>query len=583
MGCIMNIIEKEILLSIQAQSFTTQRALSEYTGVSLGSVNQAVRSLTRKGLLQNMQLTAQAKDLLLHNKPKNAIILAAGYGLRMVPINAATPKALLEVKGQTLIERLILQLKEVGVEKIYIVVGHLKEHLEFLIDDYNVEFIVNKEYATTNSLHSLALAKYLLGDSYIVPCDVWCAKNPFAGTELYSWFLLKNTCIKHSHYFVNRKMEVTKQIENYGNAPLGICYLGKECASQVQQNIETLLAIPQSEEMQWEEALFIKNKMLVAAKLISKEYATEINTYEQLRELDADSNQLKSDAMDIICKTFSCTVSDIMHINVLKKGMTNRSFLFTVFGKKYIMRIPGEGTNHLINRKQEEAVYKIIADKNICDTLCYINADNGYKITAFLENARVCDPYCEEDIIACMQRLKAFHQMGLKVEHRFDMFAQLQHYEDLFAAKSIYRDYAKTKANILSLQDFIQNHKEEDTLCHIDSIADNFMFHQNQIYLIDWEYAGMQDPHVDIAMFCIYSMLNKQQIDHVIDIYFEQTCEPLLRKKIYAYIAVCSLLWSNWCEYKRTLGKEFGEYSLKQYRYAKEFYQHFQNIGESHE
>ena len=43
-----------------------------------------------------------------------------------------------------------------------------------------------------------------------------------------------------------------------------------------------------------------------------------------------------------------------------------------------------------------------------------------------------------------------------------------------------------------------------------------------------------------------------------------------MRTKIYAYIAVCGLLWSNWCEYKSRLGVEFGEYSLKQYRYAKD-------------
>lgn len=44
------------------------------------------------------------------------------------------------------------------------------------------------------------------------------------------------------------------------------------------------------------------------------------------------------------------------------------------------------------------------------------------------------------------------------------------------------------------------------------------------------------------------------------------------RIKIYCYIAACGLLWSNWCEYKRNLGVEFGEYSLRQYRYAKDYY-----------
>ena len=82
----------------------------------------------------------------------------------------------------------------------------------------------------------------------------------------------------------------------------------------------------------------------------------------------------------------------------------------------------------------------------------------------------------------------------------------------------------------------------------------------------------MADPHIDIAMFCIYSLYNKQQIDSIIDLYFPEACSKEIRIKIYCYIAVCGLLWSNWCEYKRILGAEFGEYAQRQYRYAKEYY-----------
>jgi len=81
----------------------------------------------------------------------------------------------------------------------------------------------------------------------------------------------------------------------------------------------------------------------------------------------------------------------------------------------------------------------------------------------------------------------------------------------------------------------------------------------------------MQDPHVDIAMFSIYSLYSKEQVDQLIDLYFKGEVSPIIRTKIYAYIASAGLLWSNWCEYKRSLGIDFGEYSLCQYRYAKEY------------
>jgi len=82
----------------------------------------------------------------------------------------------------------------------------------------------------------------------------------------------------------------------------------------------------------------------------------------------------------------------------------------------------------------------------------------------------------------------------------------------------------------------------------------------------------MQDPHVDLAMFCIYAMYDREHVEKLIDAYFEGECSKENRIKIYCYIAACGLLWSNWCEYKLHLGVEFGEYSLRQYRFGKEYY-----------
>ena len=210
--------------------------------------------------------------------------------------------------------------------------------------------------------------------------------------------------------------------------------------------------------------------------------------------------------------------------------------------------------------------------------IVYINAANGYKITKFLENARVCDPFDPEDVATCMRNLRAFHEQKLTVAHTFDLFGQIQFYESLWqGARSVYKDYNKTKEQVWSLKAYIECHAEQHVLAHIDAIPDNFLFikddnENDTICLIDWEYAGMQDPHVDIAMFCIYSLYDKAHVDQLIHAYFPEGCSRETRVKIYCYIAACGLLWSNWCEYKRMFGVDFGEYSLRQYRYAKDYY-----------
>ena len=281
--------------------------------------------------------------------------------------------------------------------------------------------------------------------------------------------------------------------------------------------------------------------------------------------------------LDVLAGIFSCSREEIHDITPLSKGMTNHSFLFTCRGSRYILRIPGEGTEKLINRRQEAAVYQAIAGRGLCDDPIYIDPVSGLKVTRFLPDVRTCDPYNRWDVADCMKKLRAFHQMDLKVEHSFDLFERLEYYESLWEGQaSIWTDYAQTKADILKLRPFIEAHRGHLCLCHVDPVADNFLFYRqdgaDQLQLADWEYAGMQDPHMDLAMFCIYSLYDRANVDHLIDVYFEGHCPRDIRTKIYCYIAVCGLLWSNWSEYKYHLNVDYSEYARRQYLYAKEYY-----------
>ncbi len=584
----MNNSKQDILNNLIKEPFINQRILAAQTGHSLGIVNRSIKELISEGYLdEEIRPTEKALREAKEKAPKNAIILAAGFGMRMVPINTETPKGLLEIKGERLIERTIRQLHEVGITEIYVIVGFMKEQYEYLIDEYGVDLIVAPDYAAKNNLHSLKTATDHLSNSYIIPCDIWCEKNPYSRNELYSWYMVSDLVDDDSTVRVNRKQELVVQKEQAGgNAMIGICYLLEAEAETVRERLEELGRDSRYDGAFWEETLYQKDRMIVTARVVHAADAVEINTYEQLREIDSDSSQLQTDAIQVICEALGAQQDEVTNITVLKKGMTNRSFLFSCKNKKYIMRIPGEGTDQLINRRQEAAVYQNIAGRKICDEIAYINPENGYKITEYLEGARVCDAENEEDLQKCMKKLREFHGQKLKVDHSFELFGQMEYYESLWeGTPSAYKDYEKTKAHVLQLKDYIEANAGERVLTHIDAVPDNFLFVEEngkeEIRLIDWEYAGMQDPHVDIAMFCIYSLYKKEQVDHLIDLYFEGNCDDRTRIKIYCYIAVCGLLWSNWCEYKRNLGVEFGEYSLRQYRYAKDYYKIVQQeLGE---
>lgn len=108
-------------------------------------------------ILDDNTITTKGKEYLENHKVDNAIILAAGMSTRFVPINFEMPKALIEVKGEVLIERQIRQLKETGINEIYIVVGYMHEKFEYLVDKYGVKLIYTDDYKIKNNHASVLL------------------------------------------------------------------------------------------------------------------------------------------------------------------------------------------------------------------------------------------------------------------------------------------------------------------------------------------------------------------------------------------------------------------------------------------
>lgn len=575
----MNAVTLDILRYLFENKYSNQREIAAFTGLSLGKVNSILKLLEKSGYITgSYEPTDLTKELIKESKPTRAIILAAGFGTRMIPINFETPKALLEVHGEPLIERLIKQLHEVGVDKITIVIGFQKEKFEYLIDQYGVDLSVNADYVVKNNLSSLAKVIDSVSNTYIVPADLWCEQNPFSPIELYSWYMVSDRLDKNSDVSATKRHELVKVArKNDGNRMLGIAYITGSEAVTVRDRVLELAENTDYDSAFWEEALYKDGKMILAANLVRDDSVIEINTYEQLRELDSDSTNLRSKSLHLIAEIFGTSENKITGIKMLKKGMTNKSFRFVVNHDEYIMRIPGEGTDKLINRRQEAKVLNAIQGSGFCDDPIYLDPDSGYKVSRFIPDVRCCDPCKESDIRKCMTLLKKFHYRRFTVDHTFDIYGQIEFYESLWVKDhSAFSDYQMTKNNVWKLKDFIDSQPKDFCLTHIDAVPDNFLFSgrgdEETLQLTDWEYSGMQDPHVDIAMFCIYSLYSKEQADHLIDIYFDSRCEPAVRAKIYCYIAACGLLWSNWCEFKQEMGVKFGEYSLRQYRYAKDFY-----------
>ncbi len=112
-------------------------------------------------------------------KVDNAIIMAAGYSARCMPLSEVMPKGLFKVKGERLIDREIEQLKKVGIDQIIVVTGYKHEMFDYLKEKYGVILVHNEFYNKYNNIGSLYVAKDYMANSYILCCDNYYADNVF--------------------------------------------------------------------------------------------------------------------------------------------------------------------------------------------------------------------------------------------------------------------------------------------------------------------------------------------------------------------------------------------------------------------
>ena len=105
-------------------------------------------------------------------KITTALLLAAGTGSRLQPLTKAAPKCLTEVNGISILERLVSNLRKQGFKRLVVVIGHLgdqiQEYLRQHAGDLQIDYVFNPDYATTNNLYSLWLARAQIKESFVL-------------------------------------------------------------------------------------------------------------------------------------------------------------------------------------------------------------------------------------------------------------------------------------------------------------------------------------------------------------------------------------------------------------------------------
>ncbi len=283
--------------------------------------------------------------------------------------------------------------------------------------------------------------------------------------------------------------------------------------------------------------------------------------------------KLNDEILQYISDIFQCEKDDIKDIKSISAGMTNHSFCFFIKEQKYICRIPGEGSEQLVNREHEKEAYQVVKDLDYTENIIAFRED-GLKISEFIPGTRNADALNEEDVKKCMSLIRVLHKQKYQVSSTFDLWEKILYYEKLCKKSGVTfsNGYDDLKKEMKSLYDKVDDMHPEYVFCHIDCVPDNFLINeQGTLTLIDWEYAGMNDPLLDVAMYAIYSYYTKEQMDKLLCVYLGRDASEEEQKRYYAYVAMSGFLWKLWTDYKHVSGADFGDYGDKMEAYAEEY------------
>ncbi len=230
-------------------------------------------------------------------------------------------------------------------------------------------------------------------------------------------------------------------------------------------------------------------------------------------------------------------------------GLTNDNYLIDIDKVNYIVRIPKSDTKDLFNRSNEQLVLNLLKDKDFVINPIYYK--DGIQVVAYDENLENFDEYNEVDKIKKVANLmNKLHSLEIKVKHHFNPLEMIDKYMKYTKNIEIKLDDYK------SLFDKLKKHEFEPTLCHNDWVSGNICFKDDNTYLIDYEYSGLNDRYFDIMSFITENDLSDDQIKEFLSYIFPKGISEEEQDILMMYRDINNILWYLWANMMYTLRGE---------------------------
>ena len=285
--------EFDVLTKIEsAEIKLSQRELSRLTGYSIGTINSTLAFLEENKLTKDSMITEKGITSLEPYRVQRVIFIAAGFGSRMIPITLNTPKPLIRVKGERIIDSMLDAVLKAEIREIIIVRGYLAEQFDQLLYKYpNIKFIDNPSFNEGNNISSALCAKEYLSNSYICEADL-ILKNPSLITKYqYSSNYCGIKCDFTDDWCLFKKKGRISGVSVGGEngwRMLGISYWNSEDGNLLRECLEKAYKMPGGKERYWDSVpLSVFNaKFNLEIRECSFADFIELDTFNELKEID---------------------------------------------------------------------------------------------------------------------------------------------------------------------------------------------------------------------------------------------------------------------------------------------------------
>ena len=230
-------------------------------------------------------------------------------------------------------------------------------------------------------------------------------------------------------------------------------------------------------------------------------------------------------------------------------GLTNRVYRLG----NHCLRIPGKGTAEYINRANEAVAAREAAKAGVSPEVLHFDDSTGLMVTRFVEGAETMSPEKFKTRPAAPARaataFRKLHDSGAAFPFRFELFAMIDGYLDVLATKDVslpagYHDVVREADQ--SIRAALGAHRLPLAPCHCDPLCENFLDTGRLMWIVDWEYSGMNDPLWDLGDLSVEAAFDAAQEEEMMRAYFDGEPRPAERGRVAIYKAMCDLLWTLW-------------------------------------